>query len=175
MAATSQALGEPNGTRCRIRVQGVVQGVGFRPNVYRHASALGLSGWVANSPQGVTIEAEGPPDRIAALLRALREKPPPNAAVASIDAREIEPSGEHGFVIRASQADGARTTSLLPDLATCEDCLDELFDPADRRYRHPFINCTHCGPRYSIIEDIPYDRAHLDAALPDVRGLPGRI
>ena len=145
--------------RLRIQVQGAVQGVGFRPFVYRQSMALGLAGWVGNSPAGVTIEAEGPPHRIAALLHAMREAPPANAAVVSIACEEIAPAGETGFAIRPSEASGARTAAILPDLATCEDCLGELFDPADRRYRYPFINCTRCGPRYSIVEDIPYDRA----------------
>ena len=161
MAAQAPAgtAAAPIHRRVRIGVCGAVQGVGFRPFVYRQAVALGLVGWVENSPAGVSIEAEGAPDRIAALLRALRENPPPNAVVAAIDAQEIDTGGEGGFAIRHSAAAGARTASVLPDLATCEDCLAELFDPADRRYRYPFINCTHCGPRYSIVEDIPYDRA----------------
>ena len=145
--------------RLRILVHGAVQGVGFRPFVYRKAAALGLSGWVENSLDGVTVEAEGDGDQIAALIRAFRENPPPNAVVRSIDSVETAPCGGTAFAIRESAAEGARTASVLPDLATCEDCLRELFDPADRRYRYPFVNCTHCGPRYSIIENIPYDRA----------------
>ena len=145
--------------RLCIAVRGAVQGVGFRPFVYRQAAALELGGWVANSPEGVTIEVEGDPDAIAALIRSLREAAPPNAMIAAIDTRQIELGGEAGFTIRESRAAGARTAAVLPDLATCGDCLEDLFDPTDRRYRYPFVNCTHCGPRYSIIEDIPYDRA----------------
>ncbi|HVB15952.1 MAG TPA: carbamoyltransferase HypF [Stellaceae bacterium] len=159
MPISTDAVGTASRSRLRIRVQGAVQGVGFRPFVYRHASALALSGWVENSPAGVTIEAEGDPDRIAALIRALRETPPPNATVTSIDSRAVDLCGGRVFAIRTSEPAGERTASVLPDLATCEDCVKQLFDPADRRYRYPFINCTHCGPRYSIIEDIPYDRA----------------
>jgi hydrogenase maturation protein HypF len=144
--------------RLRLLVRGAVQGVGFRPFVYRQAQALKLSGWVENSPQGLTLEVEGDPVCIDALVRAIREAPPPNAAVASIEAQEIGRCGGETFRIRASAVSGARTGELLPDLATCNDCLRELFDPADRRYLYPFINCTQCGPRYSIIEDIPYDR-----------------
>jgi len=146
-------------TRLRVLVRGAVQGVGFRPFVYRQATTLGLTGWVGNSAEGVTVEAEGDPGLIAALIRMIREMPPPNASVVSIDTHEIEPRNEEAFEIRVSDAAGARTAQVLPDLATCDDCLRELFDPRDRRYLYPFINCTHCGPRYSIIEDIPYDRA----------------
>ncbi|MBO0711306.1 MAG: carbamoyltransferase HypF, partial [Acetobacteraceae bacterium] len=142
----------------RITVRGTVQGVGFRPFVYRCAVSLGLAGWVENSDEGVTIEAEGEPARLAALVRALSETPPPNATVGAIETRDIKPSGGRGFTIRGSRATGTRMAAILPDLATCGDCLREMFDPADRRYRYPFTNCTQCGPRYSIIEDIPYDR-----------------
>lgn len=142
-----------------IDVRGTVQGVGFRPFVYRHARTLGLAGWVENSAEGVTIEAEGEPARIVALLRVLRETPPPNATLGAIETREIAPSGARGFAIRESRTHGRRLAAILPDLATCDACLAEMRDPADRRYRYPFINCTQCGPRYSIIEDIPYDRA----------------
>jgi hydrogenase maturation protein HypF len=159
MASISADPGGGDATRLRICVHGAVQGVGFRPFVYRRATELGLAGWVENSTEGVTVEAEGDPKRVAALVRALRETPPPHAAVAGIEMREIEPAGECGFAIRASAAAGARRAAVLPDLATCADCLRELFDPAGRRYRYPFINCTQCGPRYSIIEEIPYDRA----------------
>lgn len=144
--------------RVRVLVRGAVQGVGFRPFVYRHARALALSGWVENSAQGVTVEVEGDPLRVDTLVRTIREAPPPNASVISIETQEIDRRGGESFAIRMSAATGARTAEVLPDLATCEDCLRELFDPADRRYSYPFINCTHCGPRYSIIEDIPYDR-----------------
>jgi hydrogenase maturation protein HypF len=146
-------------TRLRILVRGAVQGVGFRPFVYRHATALGLTGWVGNSTEGVTVEAEGDGDRVAALVGAMRAAPPPNASVIAVETCEIEPLGEDRFGIRTSAAGGARTAQVLPDIATCEDCLRELFDPADRRHLYPFINCTQCGPRYSIIEDIPYDRS----------------
>jgi hydrogenase maturation protein HypF len=145
--------------RFRLVVRGAVQGVGFRPFVYRRAQALGLVGWVGNAAEGVLIEAEGDRGTIADFIAELREAPPPNAAVSAIDAREIAPCGDVAFAIRPSTLLGARTAEPLPDLATCDDCLGELFDPADRRHLYPFINCTRCGPRYSIIEDLPYDRA----------------
>lgn len=157
-AASSDTDGTAR-TRLRILVRGTVQGVGFRPFVFREASRLGLAGWVGNSPHGVTIEAEGDPADVATLLRRLGETSPPNAIVATLETRRIAPLGAREFIIRPSEGAGARDADIVPDLATCAACLDELFDPADRRHRYPFLNCTRCGPRYSIIEDIPYDRA----------------
>jgi len=145
--------------RMRIVVSGAVQGVGFRPFVYRQATALGLAGWVMNSPEGLTIEVEGGSDRIGALISSIERMPPPNAVIARLIADPLPPRGETGFMIRPSVDEGERTVPALPDLATCDTCLRELFDPIDRRFRYPFINCTSCGPRYSIIESLPYDRA----------------
>jgi hydrogenase maturation protein HypF len=145
--------------RLRVLVRGAVQGVGFRPFVYRQAKPLGLSGWVSNSSEGVVIEVEGEPEALQAFVAVVRTAPPPNAAIMSLETIDIDPTGRRGFAIRASEASGVRAAQVLPDLATCEDCLTELFDPGDRRYRYPFINCTQCGPRYSIVEDMPYDRA----------------
>src|SRR5271166_2831798 len=159
MPARLDDAGTIERVRSRILVCGAVQGVGFRPFVHRRATALGLAGWVINSSLGVVIEAEGDPERIAALVRNIREGPPANSIVDSVETCVITARWDDGFEIRASDAAGASTAQVLPDFATCADCLAELFDPADRRYRYPFINCTHCGPRYSIIEDIPYDRA----------------
>ena len=144
--------------RVRLLVHGAVQGVGFRPFVYQQARSLKLFGWVENSAQGLTVEVEGDSRNVDTLVHLIRETPPPNAAVAAIETHEIDWRGDVAFAIRASAVSGARTAEVLPDLATCEDCLRELFDPADRRHLYPFINCTQCGPRYSIIEDIPYDR-----------------
>ncbi len=145
-------------TRLRILVRGAVQGVGFRPFAHRQATALGLTGWVSNSGGGVVLEAEGNAEALSALVDAIRESPPPNATVVAVEIREMEPVGGTSFGIRASETTDSCTVEVLPDIATCPDCLAELFDPADRRHRYPFINCTQCGPRYSIIEDIPYDR-----------------
>jgi hydrogenase maturation protein HypF len=145
-------------TRVHVLVRGAVQGVGFRPFVYGHATALGLAGWVANSADGLIVEVEGTIDGVAALLATIRGHPPPNASITSIETHEVAVCGEGAFAIRTSAAGDACTTQVLPDLATCEACLAELFDPADRRHLYPFINCTHCGPRYSIIEGVPYDR-----------------
>ena len=143
--------------RIRIEVRGAVQGVGFRPFIYQCAMKLALTGWVENTTFGVRLEAEG--EGVAKLIGLIEKSPPPNARVVSLDVEELEPRGEDTFVIRESASQGARIAQILPDLATCPDCLRELFDPQDRRYRYPFINCTHCGPRYSIVEDVPYDRA----------------
>jgi hydrogenase maturation protein HypF len=158
MSAPASDIGAASLIRRRILVRGAVQGVGFRPFVYRQATALRLAGWVVNSAQGVRVEAEGDREHVAALVAAIRDAPPANATVLSLETQDLEPCGETAFAIRTSEADGDRRVDILPDLAICEDCLRELFDPADRRYLYPFINCTHCGPRYSIIEDIPYDR-----------------
>jgi hydrogenase maturation protein HypF len=143
--------------RRRIRVRGIVQGVGFRPTVYRLASERGLGGWVLNDAEGVLIELEGPPERIDDFLAALRDHPPPLAQVTSIECAAAAPRGETVFGI-APSGGGEKTALISPDMAICPDCLRELLDPRDRRFRYPFINCTNCGPRYSIIMDIPYDR-----------------
>jgi hydrogenase maturation protein HypF len=147
-----------NVERLRVALYGAVQGVGFRPFVYRLATEMGLPGSVLNSSAGLVVEVEGSrPDLDAFLIRLEREKP----AAALILAREtslLAPAGYARFEILASDQDSQRTTSILPDLATCPECLAELLDPANRRFRYPFTNCTQCGPRYSIVLDIPYDR-----------------
>jgi hydrogenase maturation protein HypF len=145
--------------RIQAEVRGAVQGVGFRPFIYRCAHDLHLTGWVENTSFGVRLEAEGEDEAVGALLRLIEKAPPPNATVQSVHVGELDCRGDADFVIRNSATDGARVAQILPDLATCDACLRELFDPADRRYLYPFINCTHCGPRYSIVEGVPYDRA----------------
>jgi hydrogenase maturation protein HypF len=142
----------------RADVRGAVQGVGYRPYVYQQAVKFALAGWVENTAAGVTLEAEGAAEAVAQFLSALNAAPSP-ARVAEIRVEDLTPSGGRGFVIRPSTSQGARVAQIAPDLAMCEDCLRELFDPGDRRHLYPFINCTHCGPRYSIVEDVPYDRA----------------
>jgi hydrogenase maturation protein HypF len=142
----------------RIRVRGTVQGVGFRPWVYRLAHRTGVAGRVLNDAAGVTIEVFGPEADILRFLDRLAADPPPAAVIEQIDAEPIPPEATPDFVIVSSEAAEARRVSIPPDLATCDDCLAELFDPADRRYRYPFITCTNCGPRYTIARDIPYDR-----------------
>ena len=137
-----------------------MQGVGFRPFVHRLATELGLTGWVNNSPQGVFLEAEGPRPALDAFLHRLRTDKPPSSFIQSLESTWLDATGYASFEIRPSDTRGARTTLVLPDIATCPDCLREIFDPANRRFRYPFTNCTHCGPRFSIIEALPYDRAN---------------
>src|SRR5204863_5033940 len=149
--------------RRRFRVRGVVQGVGFRPFVYGLARAHGVGGWVLNDGEGVVIEAEGPVDRLDSFRSALVDEAPPLARVDSGVAQAVEPTGETAFAIAASQA-GGRSALVPPDVATCDDCLRELFDPRDRRYRYAFINCTSCGPRFTIVRDVPYDRPNTTMA-----------
>lgn len=144
--------------RLRLVIRGAVQGVGFRPFVYRLATELGLTGWVLNSAQGVFIEAEGAWETLQQFVRQIEEEKPPRAFIQSMEQSVLDPVGYTTFEIRHSEQSGEKSVLILPDIATCTDCLRELFDPADRRYRYPFINCTNCGPRYSIIESLPYDR-----------------
>ncbi|MBU2643125.1 acylphosphatase, partial [bacterium] len=146
--------------RLRITIQGAVQGVGFRPFIFRLAQEMGLAGWVLNSAQGVFIEVEGEKgslDRF--MLRIPGEKPGP-AYIQSFEASFLDRVGYTGFSIRHSRGEGEKTVLVLPDIATCPECLAEIFDPGNRRYRYPFTNCTLCGPRYSIIRSLPYDRPH---------------
>ena len=147
-----------------IHVTGIVQGVGMRPFVYREAMAHGICGWVLNAGDGVHIEAHALADALDAFVAALSEHAPAAARVERVDIADLEPGGwsaadEQGFHIVASQDQTAHTTLVSPDIATCDDCLRELFDLADRRYHYPFINCTNCGPRFTIIRSLPYDRA----------------
>ena len=147
-----------------IHVTGIVQGVGMRPFVYREAMAHGICGWVLNAGDGVHIEAHAPADALDAFVAALSEHAPAAARVEHVETVDLAANGwdaanEQGFRIVASQDQTAHTTLVSPDIATCDDCLRELFDPADRRYHYPFINCTNCGPRFTIIRSLPYDRA----------------
>ena len=143
---------------CSIRVRGVVQGVGFRPFVYRLARANTLNGWVLNAEEGVEIHLEGAETGLEAFVRDLKAQPPPAANIAEIDVQPAEPVGLREFTIRTSQRREQPTVRISPDLPVCEDCLTELFDPADPRYLYPYINCTNCGPRYTVVLSLPYDR-----------------
>ncbi|MBI5095002.1 MAG: carbamoyltransferase HypF [Candidatus Hydrogenedentes bacterium] len=150
-----------NGDRVlALDVRGAVQGVGFRPFVYRLASTLGLRGYVTNTAQGVMIEVEGARERLMEFRRAVVESAPSPASVESIIAEWRNPAGYTRFEILHSATAGEKTAQVLADIATCPACLAEVLDPGNRRYRYPFTNCTHCGPRFSIIESIPYDRAN---------------
>jgi hydrogenase maturation protein HypF len=144
--------------RRRIIIQGIVQGVGFRPFVYGQALRRGLVGFVLNDSLGVTIEIEGTSEALEGFQSALREEAPPLARIDSLVAELVSPCYETTFTIAHSQRGAERQALISPDTATCDDCLRELFDPADRRYHYPFINCTNCGPRFTIVQDVPYDR-----------------
>src|SRR5437763_3617037 len=144
--------------RREVRVEGVVQGVGFRPFVYNLATGLALTGSVRNDVDGVFVDVEGPDNEVAKFLVALRDDAPALAVVERVTATAAEPAARTGFTIETSDAAGGRHTLVSADSATCADCLRELADPADRRFGYPFINCTNCGPRFTIVRDIPYDR-----------------
>ncbi len=150
--------------RLRLLVNGVVQGVGFRPFVYRIATELMLTGSVQNGPRGVTIEIEGQPQAINTFQHRLRAEQPPQARIDSIETSHIAPTGGRLFQIIHSAHDGSAATLIPPDIATCDDCLREVFDANDRRFRYPFINCTNCGPRYTIVRSVPYDRPFTSMA-----------
>ena len=144
--------------RLRLLVSGVVQGVGFRPFIYSLAGRLGLTGWVCNTSAGVIVEIEGSGDALEAFTNALEVDAPPLAVIDRVTSEALPPTGEPAFTIRESRPEPGAFQPISPDLCTCPDCLRELADPEDRRYRYPFINCTNCGPRFTIIKDIPYDR-----------------
>jgi hydrogenase maturation protein HypF len=145
-------------------VRGVVQGVGFRPFVYRLAQEEGLAGFIGNDTDGVTIEIEGPAERVEAFMVRLRQEAPLLARIDSVETRDLAATGETGFRIAASEVLGRVSTGIPADAATCPDCLRELLDPGDRRWRYPFLNCTNCGPRFTITRRIPYDRPQTSMA-----------
>ncbi len=144
--------------RIEVRIRGTVQGVGFRPFVYRLARELGATGWVWNDTEGVLLQVEGRPEALGEFLRRVRSEAPPLASVDSVETRSVPTTSEVGFRVLESPSAGPRRAIVPPDVATCADCLAEMWDPQDRRYRYPFLNCTNCGPRFSIIESLPYDR-----------------
>jgi hydrogenase maturation protein HypF len=157
---TSSTLSDPDSAALRksIRVRGVVQGVGFRPFVYRLATEEHLAGFIGNDSDGVIIELEGPESHIRSFLHRLTSEPPPLARIDSVTNADLPLIGETTFRIVASEVHGRVSTGIPADAATCSDCLRELLNPADRRYRYPFLNCTNCGPRFTITRRIPYDR-----------------
>ena len=151
--------------RQQIHVSGVVQGVGFRPFVYRLATELALAGLVSNGTSGVVIELEGSSASVDGFLRRLRAELPPLARIDALSVCDLALLGEHHFRIASSNAQGEVATGIAPDAATCGDCLRELLDPSDRRYRYPFLNCTNCGPRFTITRRIPYDRPQTSMSV----------
>ena len=151
--------------RVRLTVTGVVQGVGFRPFAHQLATSLGLTGFVGNDTRSVFAEVQGPAAAVGEFTRRLRADAPPLALITSLSAAAMDPLPEdRGFRIVASTSTSGARTLVSPDVATCDDCVRELFDPADRRYRHPFITCTNCGPRFTIVTDLPYDRPNTTMA-----------
>jgi hydrogenase maturation protein HypF len=147
-----------------IHVCGIVQGVGFRPFVYRLASARNLNGWVVNAEEGVAIHLEGTEEAIHSFLGEMKSHPPPAAHISDVRVDSAAPAGFTEFVIRESAGECQPTVRISPDLPVCEECLQELFDPSDRRHHYPYINCTNCGPRYSVIRSLPYDRPNTTMA-----------
>jgi hydrogenase maturation protein HypF len=144
--------------RLRISLRGAVQGVGFRPFIYRLATEMALTGWVLNSSSGLVVEVEGPPDQLSMFEQRVQRERPKASVITVHESAWIPAEGSTSFEIHASDAGDGKSVNVLPDLATCEDCRNELFDPANRRFQYPFTNCTNCGPRYTIVVDIPYDR-----------------
>ncbi len=151
--------------RRRLLYSGIVQGVGFRPFIYRTAKELGLAGFVFNRPEGVTVEIEGFACRIAEFIEKVRECAPPRAEISGLAQASVPVRGERDFAIVESEISGKGEVHISPDIATCPECLAELFNPADRRYRYPFINCTSCGPRLTIISGVPYDRVNTSMSV----------
>ena len=151
--------------RLLISIKGAVQGVGFRPFIYRLAKQLYLNGYVINSNSGVTIEAESSEDNLREFITKIETEKPPHAKVISLEYSFLDPSGFSSFEIRQSEDNGEISALILPDITVCEDCLNEMLDPGNRRYLYPFINCTNCGPRFSIIEKIPYDRPNTSMKI----------
>jgi hydrogenase maturation protein HypF len=149
----------PPHRRKHIQVRGIVQGVGFRPFVYKLANSLRLTGYVFNSSSGVTIEVEGGESQVDEFLTTLRNDPPQLAEITQIKVSEIAVQGDTGFSILGSREEAGEFVLISPDAGTCDACWRDFGDPSNRRYGYPFTNCTHCGPRYTIIRDIPYDRA----------------
>jgi hydrogenase maturation protein HypF len=147
-----------------IKIRGVVQGVGFRPFVYRLARANGLTGWVLNAEEGVEIHLEGEEQLLQAFLDELKAQPPAAASIVTVRVLPVEATGFREFLILTSKHESKPTVRISPDLPVCEACLRELFDTRNRRYLYPYINCTNCGPRYTVIRSLPYDRANTTMA-----------
>ena len=151
-------------TGMKIDIRGIVQGVGFRPFVYHLARQYHLLGYVCNDASGVSIEVEGEKSRIEKFITKIKTECPPVAVIFDIQSYDIDPVGYDDFIIRDSDDHEEKFVPISPEISTCSDCLAELFDPTDPRYRYPFINCTNCGPRFTIVKDIPYDRKYTTMA-----------
>ena len=158
LARTTTAGSDTRRAALTLHITGAVQGVGFRPAVARLARSLGLDGLVANDPAGVTVKLEGPPGALEEFVARLPGEAPAAANLEDCRRRDAAPRGAQGFVIAASRADGECRPALGPDVATCPRCLAEVLDPRDRRHRHVFASCAQCGPRFSLVEALPFDR-----------------
>jgi len=166
LATSSHKHGsQANAQRLRVTIHGAVQGVGFRPFIYKLADSLSLTGWITNSSQGVTIEVEGAKTTLESFLDAVRTEKPPQSFIHSLETSYLDTVGYASFEIRASEDVGRKTAIVLPDIATCAQCRQEVLDPDNRRYRYPFTNCTNCGPRFSIIQALPYDRPNTTMSM----------
>ncbi len=146
--------------RNQFIIHGAVQGIGFRPFIYRLAGEMKINGWISNIPEGVLIEAEGPKEQLESFKEKIHSDKPDLASIHSCEVTELDAAGYTSFEIRESRQSGKKQAVILPDIAVCPDCLQEMFEPNDRRFRYPFINCTNCGPRLTIVESLPYDRAN---------------
>lgn len=154
----SDSRTSPAPQRLRIVIRGAVQGVGFRPFIYRLATQMQLAGWITNTGSGVCIEVQAQPETLTEFLMRIEREQPPRASIQSLESTILDPLDWSGFEIRESSEEGPKSVLVLPDIATCPDCLAELFDSSNRRFCYPFTNCTNCGPRFTIIESLPYDR-----------------
>ena len=154
----SETLLNPVTVRMRLVIHGIVQGVGFRPFIHQLAAELGLAGWIRNTSQGVILETEGALENLEIFQQRIPSEKPPPSSIQAIETSFLDPQGCRSFEILESLEEGDKTAGVLPDLATCQECLKEISDPKNRRYRYPFTNCTHCGPRFTILEALPYDR-----------------
>ena len=150
--------------RRRIEISGIVQGVGFRPFVDRLATEKGLAGFVCNHPGGVTVEVEGQQEELFSFVNEISSRAPPLAEILQVDVTSVQPVGDARFAILPSRHAAQGSTRVSPDVAICADCLAEMNDPQDRRFQHPFINCTNCGPRFTITRELPYDRDNTTMA-----------
>ena len=157
-SAVQAQIGSDQRERIRLTIRGMVQGIGFRPFVFRLAQDLSLDGWIANTPQGTLLELEGPPTNLHAFQKRITAELPLTGNIHAMTSTHIPVIGQSSFVIHPSQGDDQAQSVLSPDLATCEDCLQDLKNPQSRRYRYPFTTCAQCGPRFSIALRLPYDR-----------------
>ena len=151
-------------TAFRIEIRGIVQGVGFRPYVHKMVEKYGFSGWIRNTSYGAQLELAGSRRALLHFLDDLKKSPPPLALIEGVEYTAVEAREYSGFRIIESERSGHMETLVSPDVGICADCARELLDPADRRYKYPFINCTNCGPRFTIIKSVPYDRASTSMA-----------